>query len=184
MMIKICTRPINTHPARTSTEASTVSPSAVSSGLRLRGLRPWGSDRIGSDSRRPNCSGQPNRSAEPLSRMSSMRAALNSKYCMRAQISARSLGNGQTNRQANGEFFSYQEGQHRVKRGQHRVISDKEKSNGRSKLRLSEKVKITKTKNGKRWSTSAMEAELSGDILEVRDCLGKIIDSTILKKES
>ena len=100
---------------------------------------------------------------------------------MRAQLLARNLGNGQTNGQAKNEFFTYQEGQHHVRRGQYSVISDKEKSNGRSKLRMPEEIKVSKTKNGKRWNTSSMEAELAGDILEVRDGLGKIVDSTILK---
>lgn len=103
-----------------------------------------------------------------------MRAALNSQYCMRAQISARSLGNGQTIRQANGEFFSYQE-------GQHRVVSDRQKRNSNTRLHLPEEVKLTKTKNGKRWSTSSMEVELAKDILEVRDGLGKIVDAQLLK---
>jgi len=46
--------------------------------------------------------------------VSSMRATLNSKYCMRAQLKARNLVNGQANEQSNSEYFSYQEGQHRV----------------------------------------------------------------------
>ena len=48
-----------------------------------------------------------------LNTVSSMRAALNSKHCMRAQLKARNFVNGQTNEQSNGEYFSYQEGQHR-----------------------------------------------------------------------
>lgn len=106
---------------------------------------------------------------------SSMRAALNSKYCLRAQILARTQVNGQINEQANGEFFSYQ-------KSQHRVVSNRQKSknNGNGRLHLPEEVKITKTKIGKRWSTSSMEVELTGDILEVRDGLDKIVDTLVL----
>lgn len=131
-MIKIRTRPINTRPARGSTE---------------------------------------------LSRMSSMRAALNSGYCMRAQIFGKDTSEvGECPPARWREEFSYQE-------GQHRVVSDnqREKINGKSRLRLPEEVKITKTKNGKRWATSSMEIELAKDILEVRDGLGKIVDSALLK---
>ena len=99
--------------------------------------------------------------------ISSMRATLNSKYCMKAQLKARSLVNGQANEQSNGEYFSYHEGQHRVV------------ANG--KLHLPEEIKIIKTKNGKRWSTSSMEVELAKDVLEVRDGLGKVADATVLE---
>lgn len=107
--------------------------------------------------------------------LSSMRAALNSGYCMRAQISARNLGNDQTNRRASSEF-SYQEGQHRVV-----AQGQKQKNYRNTKLHLPEEVKIAKTKNGKRWETSSMEVELARDILEVRDGLGKVVDALILK---
>lgn len=133
-MIKIPTRPINTRPARFSTE---------------------------------------------LSRMSSMRAALNSQYCMRAQLLAHSLINGQASGQTNEEFFSYQEGQHRMISHKH-----KQKGNGNGKLHLPEEVMITKTANGKRWSTSAMEVELAKDILEVRDGWGKIVDAVVLNSSN
>lgn len=103
-------------------------------------------------------------------KVSSMRAALNSKYCMQAILKTRNLVNGQTNEQSSSEHFSYQEGQHRVV------------SNG--KLQLPEEVKVTKTKNGKRWSTSSMEVELAKDILEVRDGLGKVIDARVLKPKT
>ena len=49
-----------------------------------------------------------------LHTVSSMRAALNSKYSMRAQLKVRSLGSGQASEQLNGEHFYYQEGQHRI----------------------------------------------------------------------
>lgn len=101
---------------------------------------------------------------------SSMRAALNSKYCMQAILKTRNLVNGQTNEQSNGEHFSYQEGQHRVV------------SNG--KLHLSEEIKITKTKNGKRWTSSAMEVELAKDVLEIRDGLGKVVDAMVFKPKT
>lgn len=102
--------------------------------------------------------------------VSSMRAALNSKYCMQAQLKVRSLVNGQVNEQSNEEYFSYQEGQHRIV------------SNG--KLHLPEEVKVTKTKNGKCWSTSSMEVELVKDVLEVRDGLGKVVDALVLKPKT
>lgn len=108
--------------------------------------------------------------------VSSMRAALNSPYCMRAQaFKVRNLSNGQSNGQPNGELFFYQEGQHRVashKRKQETKLNDK--------LPLPEEVKIERTKNGKRWSTSSMEVELAKDILEVRDGWGKIVDTLYL----
>lgn len=169
-MITIRTRPINTYPARTSTG---------------------------------------------LSGISSMRAALNSGYCMRAQILSRRLGNGQVNGETKEEFFSYQEGQHHVvsnkllrtdARSIRRLApsaslissasstdlhpwssrcenKQKKKSNGNGKLHLPEQVKIIKTKNGKRWSTASMEVEKAGDILEIRDGLGKIVDALLLKSK-
>lgn len=109
---------------------------------------------------------RPARVSTGLSRMSSMRAALSSKYCMRAQLEAHNLVNEQTNEQSNGEYFSYQE-------GQHRVVSNK--------LHLPEEIKITRTLHGKKWSTSSMEMELAKDILEVRDGLGKIVDAVVLQ---
>ena len=106
---------------------------------------------------------------------SSMRAALNSKYCMRAQLKARNLVNGQANEQSNSEYFSYQE-------GQHRAISNGQKTvNGNSKLHLPEEVKITKTPHGKRWTTSSMDIKLAKDMLEVRDGLGKVVDAVVFK---
>ena len=130
------------------------------------------------------------RPASPVlygTRASSMRAALNSKYCMRAQLKTRTRVNGQdgyqtvtrqANEQSNGEYFSYQE-------GQHRVVADGQKTgnggNGNDRLHLPPEIKITKTRHGKRWNTSSMEVELAKDILEVRDGLGKIVDATVLK---
>lgn len=107
--------------------------------------------------------------------VSSMRAALNSKYCMRAMVRARSPIDRQANEQSNGERFSYQEGQHRV------VSNDPKTVNGNGKLHLPEEIKITKTQHGKRWTTSSMEMELAKDILEVRDGLGKLVDAVLLK---
>lgn len=109
--------------------------------------------------------------------VSSMRAALNSGYCMRAQILARSLGNGQANGETKEELFSYQE-------GQHRVVFHGQKLESKNKPHLPEEVRITKTKNGKRWRTSSMEAELVGDILEIRDGLSKVVDAHIFKHHS
>lgn len=110
---------------------------------------------------------------------SSIRAALKSGYCMRAQILARSLADGQTNGKANGEFFIYQEGQHRVgPNGQN------QKDRGNNRFHLPEGVKIETLPNGKRWSTSSMEIELVKDILEVRDGLGKVVDALVLNKIS
>ena len=106
---------------------------------------------------------------------SSMRAALNSKYCMRAQLKVRNLVNGQANEQAiNEQHFFYQE-------GQHRVISNKQKINSNAKPHLPEEIKITRTKHGKRWNTSSLEVELVKDVLEVRDGLGKVVDAMVLK---
>jgi len=113
-----------------------------------------------------------------------MRAALNSKYCMRAQLKARNLVNGQdgyqtvtrqASEQSDSKYFSYQE-------GQHRVVSNGQKTvNGNGKLHLPEEIKITKTPHGKRWTTSSMEMELAKDILEVRDGLGKVVDAMVFK---
>lgn len=105
---------------------------------------------------------------------SSMRATLNSKYCMRAQLSASGLS--QNGEQANEELFSYKE-------GQHRVVSNERSQESNGKLDLPEKIKISETKNGKRWSTSSMEVELVEDILEVRDGLGKVVDAVVLKQK-
>lgn len=110
-----------------------------------------------------------------LRTVSSMRAALNSKYCMRARVRVRSPMNGQVHEQSNGEYFSYQEGQHRVVSNGPKTVHD----NG--KLRLPEEIKITKTRHGKRWRTCSMEVELAKDILEVRDGLGTVVDEIVLK---
>jgi hypothetical protein len=107
-----------------------------------------------------------------------MRAALNSKYCMRVQLKARNLVNGQANEQSNSQHFSYQEGQHRV------VPSGQKTVNGNGKLHLPEEIKITKTRHGKRWTTSSMEMELVKDIFEVRDGLGKVVDAMVLKPKA
>lgn len=108
--------------------------------------------------------------------VSSMRAALNSSSCLKAQLSARSLANGQNYEETNPGFFSYQEGQHRVA-----TNGKKQKSNSNDKLHLPEEVKIEKTKDGKRWNSSSMKVELAKDMLEVRDGLGKIVDAVLLK---
>ena len=110
---------------------------------------------------------------------SSMRAALNSKYCMRAQLKTRNLVNGQANEQSDSGYFSYQEGQHKVEYSERKL-----ETNGNSKPHLPEEVKITKTKSGKHWSTSIMDVELAGDILEVRDGLGKVVDTMVFKPKS
>ncbi|MBU0570013.1 hypothetical protein KKB40_04500 [Patescibacteria group bacterium] len=96
---------------------------------------------------------------------------------MRAQISARSLV--QNGEQTTEEFFPYKDGQHRVVSN-----GEKQKNNGKNgKLHLPEEVKIARTKNGKRWSTSSMGVELAEDILEVRDGLGKVVDAVVLKQK-
>lgn len=110
---------------------------------------------------------RPARASTGFGRMSSMRATLNSPYCMRTQLRTRSLVNGQANEQSNAEYFSYQEGQHRVV------------SNG--KLHLPEEIKFTRTQQSKRWSTSSMEVELARDVLEVRDGLGKVVNAVVLE---
>lgn len=117
---------------------------------------------------------RPPRASTELSRMSSMRAALNSKYCMRAQILARRYGTNLATEQDNADF-SYQEGQHRV------VSNGQETVNANGKLNLPEEIKTTKTQHGKRWSTSSMEVELAKDVLEVRDGLGKVVDALVFK---
>ncbi len=110
---------------------------------------------------------------------SSMRAALNSKYCMREQLKAPSLVNEQTNEQSGNERFSYKEGQHRV------VVSNGQKMvNVKGKLHLPEEIKITKTRHGKRWTTSSMEMELADDIIEIRDGLGKVVDAVVFKPKA
>lgn len=88
------------------------------------------------------------------------------------------LSNAQNNGLTNGEFFTYQEGQHCV-----RCRECSYKQEGKSRLHLPEEVKVIKTKEGRRWRTSYMEAELAGDILEIRDGLGKIVDSQLLKSK-
>lgn len=102
--------------------------------------------------------------------VSSMRAALNSAYCMRATLAARKrqIAAGGI---SDVEAFHYKEGQHAVN------------GNGKKteeKVILPPEVKVTETANGKRWFTSGMEVELRGDVLEVRDSFGNIIDSIIL----
>lgn len=108
--------------------------------------------------------------------VSSMRAALNSVYCMRATLAVRKrqIAAGDI---SDVEAFHYKEGQH--------AINDNENGNGKnghSKVVLPPEVKITQTPTGKRWCTPAMEVELRGDVLEVRDGFGNIIDSIILRK--
>lgn len=110
---------------------------------------------------------------------SSLRAVLNSSYCMRAQVLARSLVNGEIKRHSSEEFFSYQEGQHRLA-----FKRQRQETNGKAKLHLPEEVKIEKTKDGKRWNTSSMKVELAKDMLEIRDGLGKIVDTVLLDQES
>ena len=110
--------------------------------------------------------------------VSSMRATLNSKYCMRAQLKTRSFANGQASDQSNGEYFSYQEGQHKVA-----SIGEK-KLKAKAKPHLPEKIKITRTKHGKRWSTSSMEVELAKDVFEIRDGLGKVVDAMVFKPKA
>ena len=109
---------------------------------------------------------------------SSMRASINSKYCMRAQLKTRNLVDGQTNEQSGSEYFSYREGQHRV------VSNSPKMVNVNGKLHLPEEIKITKTRHGKRWTTSSMEMELADDIIEIRDGLGKVVDAVVFKPKT
>jgi len=106
--------------------------------------------------------------------VSSMRAALNSTYCMRATLAERKRQMA-TGGVSNAEAFHYQEGQHAIngngKNGQHRVI-------------LPPEIKVILTPGGKRWFTPTMEVELRGDVLEIRDGFGNIIDAVVLDKFS
>lgn len=101
-----------------------------------------------------------------------MRAALNSAYCMRATLSTRTK-----QRAAGGisdaEAFHYKEGQHTIN-------GNGNGKNDHSKLILPPEVKVTSTPSGKRWSTPTLEVELRGDVLEIRDGFGNIVDSIVV----
>lgn len=108
--------------------------------------------------------------------ISSMRAALNSAYCMRSVLEARKkqMVAGDI---FDSEAFHYKEGQH--------AINGNGNGNGKSdhvKVVLPPQVKISPTPTGKRWSTPAMEVEFRGDVLEIRDGFGNIVDSIVVSK--
>jgi len=108
--------------------------------------------------------------------ISSMRAALNSGYCMRAVLEARK-------RQlvsddiSDTEAFHYQEGQHTVN-------GNGNGKNGQEKLVLPPEVKVIITPDGKRWFTPTMGVELRGDVLEIRDGFGNVVDAVVLDKKT
>lgn len=106
--------------------------------------------------------------------VSSMRAALNSTYCMRATLSARKRQEA-SGGISDAEAFHYQEGQHTVN-------GNGNGKNGHDKVVLPPEVKIMPTLTGKRWSTPTVAVELRGDVLEIRDGLGNIIDAVVLDK--
>lgn len=108
--------------------------------------------------------------------ISSMRAALNSTYCMRAALEARKkqVTSGYL---YDAEAFHYQEGQHAVN-------GNGGSKDGQEKKTLPPEIKVTQTPEGKHWFTPTIEVELRGDVLEIRDGLGKIIDAVILNKVS
>lgn len=105
--------------------------------------------------------------------VSSMRAALNSAYCMRAVLDVRK-------RQLSGGGISEAEAFH-YRPGQHAVNGNRNGKKEPEKVVLSPQVGIISTPTGKRWSTPAMEVELRGDVLEIRDGFGNIIDSVLLQ---
>lgn len=111
-----------------------------------------------------------------LANISSMRAALNSAYCMRATLAGRKrqMANGDI---SNGEAFYYKEGQHAVN-------GNGNGKNSHEKLDLPPEVKKISTIAGKRWSTPTMTIELRGDVLEIRDGFGNIVDAVVLDKTS
>lgn len=107
---------------------------------------------------------------------SSMRAALNSRYSMRAFLRARELNKAAS--------FACQDSDFTYKEGEHVYASSKGIGAAESKsyrMNIS-KVTITRTPNGKRWSVPSMEVELNKDVIEVRDGLGKIVDAVVLSQ--
>lgn len=78
---------------------------------------------------------------------------------------------------SDSEAFHYKEGQHAINGN-----GNGNGKNGHSKVVLPPEVKITPTPAGKRWSTPTMEVELRGDVLEIRDGFGNIVDSIVVSK--
>lgn len=105
--------------------------------------------------------------------ISSMRAALNSPYCMRAVLEARK-------RQACGSISDFQAFHYRE--GQHAINGNGNGKTGQERTVVPPEVKVIPTPAGKRWFTPTMEVELRGDVLEIRDGLGNIVDAVILDK--
>ena len=108
--------------------------------------------------------------------ISSMRAALNSAYCMRAVLDVRKkqMAVGGI---SDAEAFHYQRGQH--------AVNDKENGkNGQEKPVLPPEVKVIITPEGKRWFTPTMGVELCGDVLEIRNGCGNIVDAVVLDKKT
>lgn len=101
--------------------------------------------------------------------ISSMRAALNSVYCMRSVLEVRKKKIDFDN-VSKTESFHYQEGQH--------LNNNKLRHND---VILPPRVKVVQTPQGKRWVTPTMAVELRGDVLEIRDGFGNIIDAVILR---
>lgn len=104
--------------------------------------------------------------------ISSMKAALNSTYCMRATLAVRKK-QMEASDISESRAFHYKEGQHTINGN----------GNGKSdhvKVVLPPQVKISPTLTGKRWSTPAMKVELRGDVLEIRDGFGNIVDSIVV----
>ena len=82
------------------------------------------------------------------------------------------MGRRDRTTESEAKVFEYEAEQHQVK-------GRKKKSSPPSPPR----VRIEKTEKGKRW-LSPGEVELHGDVLEVRDAYGKIVDSTVIHSAS
>lgn len=108
--------------------------------------------------------------------ISSMRAALNSAYCMRSVLEARKrqMVAGDI---SDSEAFHYKEGQHATNGN-----GNGNGKNSHGKVVFPPEVKVILTPSGKRWSTPLMEVELRGDVLEIRDGFGNIVDSIVVSK--
>lgn len=106
--------------------------------------------------------------------VSSMRAALNSAYCMRSVLETRKRQTVAGDI-SDSEAFHYKEGQHTTN-----CNGNGNGKNGHGKVVLPPEVKITLTPAGKCWSTPLMEVELRGDVLEIRDGFGNIVDNIVI----
>lgn len=106
--------------------------------------------------------------------ISSMRAALTSAYCMRATLAARKRQEA-SGGISDAEAFQYREGQHAIN-------GNGNGKNDHEKRALPPEVKVIPTPFGKRWSTPTMQVEFRGDVLEIRDGFGNIVDSIVVSK--